>query len=241
MSTVHGGQGRIIIDGLVLRLDAANPRSYTNGSTTWTDLSGNGNNGTLNGPTGGLPSYNSSNGGSITFDGTDDYVNLPNSSLLKPTNPTISMWIKPGILNKTQAVFDGGYYNSIGGYLIYTNSSNNFMFYVRNSNNNTEGVGVRSTLSTTVFTTSNWYNVTGVFNGSTVFLYINGVLENSGTMTNPISYTNSINFWIGNYASAPSAGLTFKGSISNSLVYNRALSATEVRQNYNATRARFGL
>ena len=236
MSTVNGNYyGGIVRNGLVLLLDAAKRDSYPKTGTVWTDLSGNGNTGTLTNST----AYNSSNGGSIVFDGTNNYVSLPNSSLLKPTNPTISMWLKPSILNKTQVVFDGGYYNSIAGYLIYTNSTNNFMFYVRNSNNNTEGVGVRSTLSTTVFTTSNWYNVTGVFNGSTVFLYINGVLENSGAMTNPISYTNSNNFLIGNYASALNLGLNFQGSNSNTLLYNRALSAIEVLQNYNALKGRY--
>ena len=71
MSTVQGGQGNIVTNGLVLNLDAANPRSYPpayNG-TTWFDLSGNSNNGTLtNGPT-----YNTGSGGSIVFDGVDDY------------------------------------------------------------------------------------------------------------------------------------------------------------------------
>jgi hypothetical protein len=88
MSTVHGGPGNIVTSGLVLNLDAANPRSYPppyNG-VTWTTLAGS-NNGTLiNGPT-----FNSSNGGSIVFDGVNDYINLPE---ITPTLFTFSFWFK---------------------------------------------------------------------------------------------------------------------------------------------------
>ena len=62
---------RIVTDGLVLLLDAGNTKSYPGTGTTWTDISRNGNNGTLtNGPT-----FDSANGGSLVFDGVDDYVN----------------------------------------------------------------------------------------------------------------------------------------------------------------------
>ncbi len=71
MSTVGGGVN-IVTNGLVLYLDASNTKSYVSGSTTWSDVSRSGNNGTLiNGPT-----FNSANGGSIVFDGTNDYVDL---------------------------------------------------------------------------------------------------------------------------------------------------------------------
>lgn len=232
---------RIVRDNsLVLYIDVANNRSFVGGSTNWYDLSGNNNTGTLNGLNG-LPIYNNSNGGNISFDGTDDYVNLPNSTSLKPANPTLSMWIKPGITNKNQFIFDGGYYNSVNGYLLYASSANQFQFWIRNSSNNTQGVGVRTVTSTTVFDTSNWYNVTGIFDGSNVYIYVNGILENSAVMTNPINYASSTNFWIGNYASVPGAGVNFQGDVSNMLLYNRALSAAEVLQNYNAIKSRFGL
>ena len=71
----------IVTDGLVLRLDAGNRNSYPGSGTTWTDLSGNGNNGTLSATSIG---YNSANGGSLVFDGTDDYVNL---SFVNPIEP----------------------------------------------------------------------------------------------------------------------------------------------------------
>ena len=80
----------IVNDSLVLTLDAGNQNSYAGSGTNWYDLSGNGNNGTLtNGPT-----FNSSNIGSIVFDGVDDYVNIPDNSSLNPTkNLTLSCWV----------------------------------------------------------------------------------------------------------------------------------------------------
>ena len=80
---------KIVTDGLVLYMDAANSKSYVSGSTTWNDISRSGNNGTLiNGPT-----FNSSNGGSIVFDGTNDYVNLSDSDNWFYTgNFTIEFW-----------------------------------------------------------------------------------------------------------------------------------------------------
>lgn len=237
MSTTHGGQGRIITDGLVLRVDAANPRSYINGSSNWLDLSGNG----LTGALTNTPTYNGISGGIIVFDGTNESINFPNSSLFKPSNITISMWTKSNELNRDNVLFDGGYFNSINGYLLYVNAANKFQFWIRNSSNNTQGVGVATATSTTVFNTTNWYNVTGIFNGSSVSIYINGILEGSTAMTNPITYTNSTNFWIANYASSPNAGLAYKGNVAIAKIYNRALSISEIQQNYNATRARFGV
>ena len=89
MSTLNGGPGNIVTNGLVLYLDAANYQSYISGSTTWYDLSGNNNSGSLvNGPT-----YSSTNAGSIVFDGTNDYVGLPNGLL----SGTGDFWAVSGV------------------------------------------------------------------------------------------------------------------------------------------------
>jgi len=83
-----GYNPRIVTDGLVLALDAGNTKSYPGSGTTWTDLSGNGNTGTLtNGPT-----FDSANGGSIVFDGTNDYVQVTGS--ITVTSATFITWIK---------------------------------------------------------------------------------------------------------------------------------------------------
>ena len=79
----------IIVDGLILHLDAGNSSSYSGSGTTWTDLSGEGNNGTLVNGT----SYTSDDGGSLVFDGTNDYVNL-GAVQINTAAGTIGMWIK---------------------------------------------------------------------------------------------------------------------------------------------------
>ena len=117
MSTVHGGPGNIVTSGLVLNLDAANPRSYPppyNG-TVWTDLAGT-NNGTLtNGPT-----FNSANGGNIVFDGVNDFVQLSATpSSLVTSNVTISSWFNT--LNTTQQMIVG---NSGGSNRFYIETFN---------------------------------------------------------------------------------------------------------------------
>ena len=86
--------GGIVTDGLVLNLDAGNPQSYPGSGTTWTDLSGNGNNGTLLNGVG----YDSDNGGSLVFDGSNDYVTTPLFGD-STTNRTFSVWYNP--LNNT--------------------------------------------------------------------------------------------------------------------------------------------
>lgn len=229
----------IVTNGLVLKFDAGSRNCFANTNRVFNDLSGKNNNGILNGINNGYPLYNAINNGSIQFDGVDDYISLPNNSTLKPANITVSAWVKPGLLNKNQVIFDGGYYNSENGYILFIENTNKFSFYIRNSVNNTQGVGVRTVISNTIFNTNNWYNITGIYNGSIVYIYINGILENSGLMPNPINYTNSTNFWIGNYASFPNVGLIFQGNISQIQLYNRALSDSEVLQNYNALKYRY--
>ena len=94
----------IVSSGLVLHLDAGNASSYPGSGTTWTDLSGSGNNGTLvNGPT-----YSSANGGSLSFDGVNDYVSVSNTSQLRPsTELSIGMWIKANSITATWVTLFG--------------------------------------------------------------------------------------------------------------------------------------
>ena len=97
---------RVVTDGLVFCVDAASKRSYLGTGTTWTDLAGS-NNGTLtNGPT-----FSSDNGGSIVFDGSDDYVLLGNDINLG-TSASITVWIKGirrGTIAGATSSTDGGY------------------------------------------------------------------------------------------------------------------------------------
>ena len=221
---------KIVTDGLVLHLDAAQRRSYPTSGTTWTDLSGNANNGTLtNGPT-----YNSANGGSIVFDGVDDYVTIPNTSILKPSLPlTIS------VIQNIVTLGNGYVFTNNGSSTNYSGVSV-LIGGVRFGNNGGSGVTSRKDYYFDI-TLNTWQFITVVCNSvANPLIYINGQLANitatSGTATT-VGYSNS-NIEI---ARRNIGGFYVDGSVANVLLYNRALSATEVLQNYNAVKSRFGL
>jgi hypothetical protein len=226
--------GGIVRNGLVLNLDAAKRDSYPKTGTTWSDLSGNGNTGTLtNGPT-----YNSANGGSIVFDGTNDYIDCSNNSVLdiNQKQQTISFWFKT-----TQTSFGayGTYLVSKIGtvrkwtYCLMMVPTGKIQFQRDDGTNNP---GITTALS---YNDGKWYNAT-VTNDGTIRIYINGVFVVSGTDTTVGSTSNNNPLWIGSNGS--NGGYTsayFNGNISNVQIYNRALSATEVLQNYNALKNRY--
>jgi len=218
-----------VTSGLVLELDAGNIKSYPTTGTTWFDKSGNANNGTLtNGPT-----FSSANGGSIVFDGTNDYVSLGTSSALSPTQLTVNIWFRlPTTANTSQFYIIR---NRTYGYGISsTNRTINFFVYP----NNSSAISYNILSSSINFDT--WYNVTMTYGNSIFRVYLNGILQ-SGDIA---SATNTI-YYIGNAVSigrdADFDGAYLYGNIANTQIYNRALSAAEVQQNFNATRARFGI
>jgi hypothetical protein len=152
MSTVSGGQGNIVTNGLVLNLDAANPRSYEppfNG-TVWNDLSGNGNNGTLvNGPV-----FSGSNGGFLRFDGTNDYADLPFNNRSSTVN-TVEMFFRwrSGI---------GGMFMGFQNYTIWTDNG-----YLGFNTGASDVYGISSTqvnsLNLIGTNNSNWHHYVFVF------------------------------------------------------------------------------
>ena len=223
MSFVHSP--KIVTDGLVLALDAGNTKSYTSGSTTWYDKSGNANNGTLtNGPT-----FSSANGGSIVFDGVDDYINCNNPSSLQITQGTISAWIKatPNINNNFRAIIC---------------KQRAWGLFVQNNILVTYDWGNTLSRPTTVTVgNSTWYNVCMSFTetvgtpSNNAIIYVNGAVVLTTTIkhldqTIPcyIGYGNSVDQYM-------------LGNIPNTQIYNRALSAAEILQNFNATRGRYGI
>lgn len=229
---------RIVTDGLVLCLDAANAKSYPGSGTTWTDLSGNGRNGTLvNGPT-----FDSSNGGSIAFDETNDYVSVNNFSI---QSHSICAFVKTNKLNDFQGIF--GQANSIW---------NNLSVALRIKNNNTinyvlsgsgTSTGNYSELETNFqVSTNTWYYVCATFNRPNRKIYLNGIEQECyvafGTQTTDYDlYASVSNIIIGGYAFGGGLSYLLNGNISNLSFYNRALSATEIQQNFNALRGRFGI
>lgn len=223
--------GGIVTNGLVLNLDAAKQDSYLRTGTLWRDVSGNNNNGTLtNGP-----AFNSSNGGSIVFDGVDDYVNCGN--ILSNLNEfTLSTWFKSsnsGQTNKGIIGRWGGSTSQNRGYMLWIDVLTNpgRLSLPINSASHLTGV--------TDIRTGAWFYLVGTFNGTTANIYVNGVSEGSQSES-PILTSNN-NFEIGRYLDNSGVGQYLQGIISLSQVYNRALSASEVLQNFNATRGRFGI
>lgn len=225
--------GAPITDGLVLYLDAMVPASYPGTGTTWTDLSGYGNNGTLfNSPT-----YSNAAGGFFTFNGSNSFVSVPNSASLNPgsSNWTVSIWF-----NATSAALAGTYggpilYNkenlyegSVGGSVVEIAWQPSWAWY-----------GTTPTLSAGV-----WYHTVHTYDGSTQRIYLNGVQTWSQPMTGVIgSNTNDLGIGCRGLSGGAGAGASafFAGSVSMFSMYNRALTATEIQQNFNAQRGRFGI
>jgi len=226
---------KIVTDGLVLALDAANTRSYPSTGTTWTDLSRGGNNGTLvNGPT-----FNTESGGNIVFDGTNDYCNIPIPAVPTGSQATVSFWTK---FNITQASSIFSAYNSAGQRQIniHLTWSDSIVYWDCGASGGTYDRINSSTL--TIAQKTGWHNWIFTKNATTgtMVIYLDGISLVSGTgKTNTIGVisTASKRCAIASFDDT----LYYSGNISSMLLYNRALSATEVLQNYNATKTRFGL
>lgn len=223
--SIQGGPD-IVENGLVLCLDAANLQSFVSGSTTWYDLSGFSNHAILeNGPT-----YTGSNKGAIVFDGSNDYAPLATSaSFPLGTSPgTICGWaMMPNYNPNTpyQWIFNygtpsGNQMRAIGvkqdGYVAF------------------DGYGSR-VQSPQIFRKDVWYNVVGVYSGSLASLFVNGRLVAGPTAQSwsTVGSASRVARIIG------SGGEFWPGRISQVMMYNRALSESEVLQNYNAIKGRF--
>jgi hypothetical protein len=226
MSTLSGGPN-VVMDGLVLWLDAANPKSYVSGSTTWNDISRSGINGTLtNGPT-----FSSANGGSVVFDGVNDYVQLSTSQNLS-NNYTIHVVFKSQTTGSSS-----DYFRLLNGLTSATQSSirlewvNRFLAY--NNSASLQSYAFNYPLVPS-FNLSQLYNdmhIT-VNNSNVLTIYNNGV-----TCTPTSIITGSIDFQIIGRAQ----GGFLPETISVFQLYNRALTQAEITQNYNATKSRFNL
>ena len=241
-STVEGSwRGPNIVNtGLLVYLDAASPNSYylPRAGSTWKDISGSSKNGSLVN----TPTFSTTVGGMFTFNGTNQYVNIGNTPDLQITVGTVSAWIRAtsgnssfrGIITKQNAwglflnsnvliAFDWGNYYASG-------------FDINQGIRNT-GINLG---------TNTWTNVAMTFSqtvgvatpgppNNNVIIYVNGspVLT---TTTLHRDHTASIQFAWANFT-----GQYMVGSIAQGMIYNRVLSASEVLQNFNSTKSRFGL
>lgn len=223
------GPPTLVTNGLILLLDAGNPRSYTGvGAITWSDLSGNGNTGiTTNGPT-----FSSANGGSIVFDGTDDYVTHGNVTSLNfgTGNFTISFWMYPTVWydGGSRGILDKRTGDGTSGWVLYNDGGGPTKINARFGNTS-------SFFTSTDVLYNIWQHWTLVRNGSATYWYYNGQQDATGTTSANVSDTAV--FDVGR---SKTWGGYFKGNISVVAIYNRALSALEVEQNFNSTKSRFG-
>jgi hypothetical protein len=220
--------------GIVLNLDAGNTASYSGSGTTWTDLSGNGNNGTLtNGPT-----YNSGNGGYLLFDGSNDYVNVPYaSSLDTPLGCCYEVWMYPTTATGAEFISRGT--SDSGTYpdnpRLYCSSTGSIYFDWSRPGLDIYGDYLGATMN-------GWNQiVVNATPGDYMQLYINAAFKGNnqigGVLPTPVpnnAYPIQIGgaTWINRYLA---------GRIAVVRVYNRTLSALEIARNFDALRGRFGL
>lgn len=246
----------VVTRGLVLWLDGGNNASYintsnyydcgygcqyyssnpgcTNCNTQWKDMSGNGNDGTLiNGAAIGY----ASGGGAMVFDGVNDYVNIPSfinqptsqitcDAWINPTEPISTGTVRGGVISANNTMYLGIFNSADGGSthsLHWANVTNSSRPSSANGNipNNT------------------WTYIVGTYDGGTSRAWVNGVEVWSSGQSGTIP---SATYVVGTYGSGLTDGVhNFQGQIAVARIYNRALSATEILQNYNNGRSRFGV
>jgi hypothetical protein len=216
---------------LVLNLDAGNASSYPGSGTTWTDLSSAKNGTLVNGPT-----YSSANGGCIIFDGANDYVNI---GVGKGVNQfsgdfAISVWVMADSTGSTFGNIVGDYYtgsvSTTNEWQLMMSNGAQISFY---------RVGTGSIFNiASGYSANTWINVVVSRIGSTITLYTNSNSIATATNSNIFgTATGNLNIGIdGNNAQEP-----FKGRIADVKIYDKGLSASEVLQNFNALRGRYGL
>ena len=230
---------KIVTDGLVLHLDAANRKSYPGSGSTWYDLSGNGHNGAMVGTTSQI-TYNSGNKGYFDADTTSGLTGFSfgsHSDFNFGNNGPHSVigLVKFNTINSYNTIL--GKSNAIGTNSPYTwmhviregrmCSYNGSAWYGRSSDNPVNPVN---------FTTNQWGHVAYCYNGTNLKWYFNGSLINSKA----INYTDNANHVLYSVASWDS-GWHFEGDIAFVSLYNRELLQGEVQQNYNALKGRYGL
>jgi len=225
----------IVTSGLAFAVDAANSKSYPGTGTTWSDISGNGLNGTM---TAGL-TYNSGNGGYINFPGGHycRFTGIANTVMSTPNSfsgITVTLWYYPTSSQASQYVF-----SSAGG-----SGQQGFDILLQNSGNSDY---IRLTTSAATWLNSNsvetlntWQQITVVWDKASLTTYVNGSITNITTTTTVGYATTPTEMCLGCPPSVLGS-YTYVGRIAAAYVHSRPLTAAEVLQNYNALRGRFGL
>lgn len=217
----------LITSGLVVNFNATDTNSYPGSGTTWYSFGGYGPNATFNS----TPTFATGNDANFTFDGVK-YATISNAAGFMPTTAiTFNCWVKPtalGAYHKIFTVVTPGT-NSINGIYVSVGPSPYQTYF-----------GVITTVTqlaaiyTTDMSTMEYTNLCGTYNGTTIILYINGVSVATQALTGTMK-----NFGVARISGYDDNTEGFVGNISQIQIYDRALSATEVLQNYNATRGAY--
>lgn len=216
----------IVTSGLVALYDAGNSLSYSGSGTTWNDISGNSQNATLVNS----PVYNSANQGNFVMSQVlNNYVTVPHNTLFNfTTGITISVWVKTTKATDAYLATKGenSFFLCIGPAGTTSGKASLFL----------QGTSGSWAQSATTVSTGNWVNITATWGSNSTKFYINGSLDSTntrngttlGTGTSPVYFC---------WRNTPA----LNGNIAIYMFYNRALNATEVLQNYNARKTRYGL
>jgi hypothetical protein len=216
----------VITDNLILYLDAANGKSYENGSYVWNDLTKNQYNGYLvNDPT-----FDSSNLGNLEFDGSTSYITIPKFRRIN-NSFTISMWVYPTSLFGIRPLFVNWW--QTGREILLRFNSNTLQFYTF------AGFGQIGGTTQTYNDINKWANIVATYDGSVMRTYVNGIQS-----VTTYSQTGALGispepYLIARYSSP--IEYRYEGRVSQTLLYTSALSAVQIIQNYNTLKSRFGL
>lgn len=227
---------QIVTSGLVLYLDAGNVKSYPGSGTVCTDISGNGNNGTLVNGVG----FNSANGGSFTFDGVNDYISVPNSSSINPNTGSFSIvvWANSDPSNGGDSwdLWVAKRINGTNGYYLGANNPSGVKFMVGNNADGRTDTGYIS------YSFNTWAMFTAVLDRGAntqrvvrndnaeiaTVTPLGGTYSNTGILSIGGDFGNASQFYV-------------NGRVPIVQLYSKALTSAEITQNFSALRGRFGL
>jgi hypothetical protein len=218
----------IITDGLALAVDAGSTRSYPGSGTTTTSLVSS-NTGNLTNGVG----FNSDNGGAFVFDGVNDYIAFDTTLTFSSANLTSVAWVKlDSYLSQNSTIgFHPDAGNGNSGFRLYAVSATSLGVWTRGT-----GGGVTSISTSNGIPLNEWVQLTFVLNGANGIIYKNGVAILSGTFTQTPAALSSAPVWISRYSGG---GYYIDGKSTACMLYDKALTAAEVLQNYNAQKNRF--
>ena len=248
MAFSHGTPNSIVTDGLIFCMDPANISSYPRTGATVTDIIGN-TTGTLTGASGdnNTPQWENTNGGIFGFDGTDDAINCGDSDNFSFGNGTtdspfsIFAWFNADVLVSNDRFIISKFTTSTQREYLLELLSDEVSMVLCDTSNSSNRITVKHDTGVT-FETGRWYNIAFTYDGSGTTdgadIYVDGIVASTATKTKSVGYVA-----MGN-KSAPlkfgeRSGKAFFGKLSSVQIYNSALSASEVLQNYNALKNRF--